>query len=65
MKTFNLINQTRMNPKMYIKELQKLTSSFKGKTYRVPGSNVNVVTQEGRYAVDDAIRFLKVINYIY
>lgn len=60
MKTFNLINQTRINPKMYIKELQNLTKTFKGKTYRIPGTNVNIVTQEGRAAVDDAIKFLKV-----
>ena len=60
MKTYNLINQTRMNPQMFVKELEVLTTTFKGKTYRIPGTNINIVTQEGRYAVDDAIKFLKV-----
>ena len=64
MKTFELINQTRMNPQMYVKELSHLATTFKGKTYQIPGTNVNIVTQEGRKAVDDAVKFLKVINFI-
>lgn len=59
-KTYDLINQTRANPQMFVKELQALTATFKGKTYRLPGTNINIVTQEGRFAVDDAIKFLKV-----
>lgn len=62
MKTFNLINQTRMNPQMFVRELEALTATFKGKTYRIPGTNINIVTQEGRFAVDDAIKFLKVLS---
>jgi predicted HAD superfamily phosphohydrolase len=60
MKTFNLINQTRMNPQTFVKELSHLATTFKGNTYQLPGTNINIVTQEGRAAVDDAVKFLKV-----
>ena len=58
--TFKMINQLRNTPSSFIKELEKLALTFNGKTYRLPGSKVNIVTAEGRYAVDDAIKFLKV-----
>lgn len=64
MKTFHLINQTRMNPQTFVKELSHLATIFKGKTYQIPGTHVNIVTQEGRSAVDDAVKFLKV-NSLY
>ena len=58
--TFKMINQLRNTPSSFIKDLEKLALAFNGKTYRLPGSKVNIVTAEGRYAVDDAIKYLKV-----
>ena len=59
--TFFLINQLRAEPHKFIAPLEKLTKCFKGKTYKIPGTKLNIVTAEGVGAVSDAIIFLKVI----
>ena len=58
--TFFLINKIRENPQSFIPELEKLTKFFKGKTYKIPGTKINIVTAEGVSAVSEAIQFLKV-----
>lgn len=59
--TFFLINQLRAEPHKFIAPLEKLTKCFKGKTYKIPGTKLNIVTAEGVGAVSDAIAFLKVL----
>jgi hypothetical protein len=62
--TFFLINQLRMDPHSFISPLEKLTKCFKGKTYKIPGTKINIVTAEGVSAVSEAIQFLKVPGVI-
>ena len=59
--TFFLINKLRSNPQSFIPALENLTKCFKGKTYKIPGTKINIVTAEGVAAVSEAIQFLKVI----
>jgi hypothetical protein len=59
--TFLLINEIRANPQMIVSELEELATYFKGKTYKVPGTKVNIVTAEGVAAVNEAIQFIKVL----
>ena len=58
--TFGLINLIRTNPSYLIPDLERLAKSFQGKSYRMPGTDLKIVTVEGRAAVDEAIAFLKV-----
>lgn len=58
--TFGLINLIRSNPLYLIPDLERLANSFQGNSYRVPGTDLKIVTVEGRAAVDEAIAFLKV-----
>lgn len=59
--TFFLVNKIRSEPQSFIPALEKLTKCFKGKTYKIPGTKINIVTAEGVSAVSEAIQFLKVI----
>ena len=59
--TFLMINDIRANPQLLIPELEKLSTYFKGKTYKIPGTKINIVTAEGVAAVNEAIQFLKVL----
>ena len=36
-----------------------MIKSFKGKYYKVPGTNINIITVEGVKAVEEAIEYLK------
>ena len=53
------INRVRENPQEIIGELQECLKNFKGKYYKIPGTNVNIVTHEGADAVIDALNELK------
>lgn len=52
------INFARTRPQEYAALLEQLRAGFKGKTFTLPG-NLEVATQEGTAALDDAIGFLK------
>lgn len=60
--TFFLVNKLRLEPQSFISPLEKLTQCFKGKTYKIPGTKINIVTAEGVSAVAEAIQFLKVYS---
>ena len=53
----NEINQARANPQLYAGYLEKLKPRFKGKQYTT--ETLDVETQEGWNAVEDAISFLR------
>jgi uncharacterized protein YkwD len=53
----NEINQARANPQLYAGYLEKLKPRFKGKQYTT--ETLEVETQEGWIAVEDAISFLR------
>jgi uncharacterized protein YkwD len=53
------INLARTRPQEYAAYLEQLRPGFKGKTFMLPG-NLEVTTQEGAAALDEAIGFLKV-----
>jgi len=52
------LNLARTQPRQYAEFLRELRGRFQGKGYRLPGSNVLVITAEGVPAVDEAIGFL-------
>lgn len=52
------INQARANPQLYAGYLEKLKPRFKGKQYTT--ETLDVETQEGWSAVEDAISFMRV-----
>ena len=53
----NEINQARVNPQVYAGYLEKLKPRFKGKQYTT--ETLEVETQEGWAAVEDAINFMR------
>lgn len=53
----NEINQARANPQVYAGYLEKLKPRFKGKQYTT--ETLDVQTQEGWAAVEDAINFMR------
>jgi len=53
----NEINQARANPQVYASYLEKLRPLFKGKEFK--NETLEVTTQEGWSAVEDAIAFLR------
>ena len=52
------INQIRENPSCIIPELKEFAKNFKGKYYKIPNTNINIVTNEGVSAVLEAIDYL-------
>ena len=54
----NKINEFRTNPRGYAKKINEYVSYFKGKTLRMPGSNVGIRTEEGAAAYIEAVDFL-------
>jgi len=54
------LNKARTNPAAYADVLERERRPyFDGKNLKLPGSNVILVTEEGQFAVDDAINFLR------
>jgi uncharacterized protein YkwD len=53
------LNVARTQPDAYIRYLEHYRSLFKDKTYRQPGTNFLIRTEEGPAAVDEAIAFLR------
>jgi uncharacterized protein YkwD len=56
------INRIRANPTVVVPELTEYVKHFKGKYYKIPETNINVVTNEGAEAVIDAIEWLKTLS---
>lgn len=54
-----VINSLRKYPQVLIPELEGMISCFKNKYFKVPGTNINIITHEGADAVREAIDFLK------
>lgn len=59
---FNYINDIRINPKIMITELKERLQNFSNKIYKDPNSNINLITNEGPKAVQDAVLFLDGVN---
>jgi uncharacterized protein YkwD len=53
------LNVARTQPDAYIRYLEHYRSLFKDKTYRQPGTNLHIRTEEGTAAIDEAIAFLR------
>lgn len=53
-----IMNSVRRNPKSLIPELNDFKANFVGKYYKIPETNISIVTHEGAAAVIDAIHFL-------
>jgi uncharacterized protein YkwD len=56
---FYLLNRIRADPTFFVPVLQSHLKTFKGKQYKLPGTNINVVTEEGPVAVEEAIAQLE------
>lgn len=54
----HLINEIRKDPSFYVPVLEAHLKNFKGNQYKVPGTHVNVITEEGPAAVKEAIEAL-------
>ena len=54
----SVLNFARTNPAAYAQTLREFRGYFRAKLYRLPGSNIDNVTEEGAAAVDEAIAFL-------
>ncbi len=52
------LNRARTNPKKYARKLKVLLKYYKGKRFKRPGE-ITILTQEGKSAVKEAIRFLE------
>ena len=55
----DLLNQIRANPQMLVSNFTSMLSNFEGKVLKRPGHSVNLMTNEGATAVQEAIDFLK------
>jgi hypothetical protein len=55
-------NAIRTNPKSYIPILEKYISYFKGDTIYKPGHTTGIMTDEGKSAYQEAIKFLKTVK---
>ena len=58
----NLINQVRVDPQSMIPDLKEMLKNFRAKYYKIPGTNVNIATDEGEDAVNEAIEELKKVK---
>jgi uncharacterized protein YkwD len=56
---FEIINNLRQDPQYLIKDLELMLNNFKGVYYKIPNTNINIITAEGAEAVKEAIAFLK------
>ena len=56
---FDIINNLRQNPLYLMKDLELMVNNFKGNYYKIPNTNINIITSEGAEAVKEAISFLK------
>jgi len=55
----NLINAIRADPKSIVPDLQAMLPHFNGKYFKVPGTKINIVTDEGKDAVIETIEQLQ------
>lgn len=56
---FDLINFVRKNPQSIIPELEGMLKCFKNRYFKIPGTNINIITHEGDSAVKEAISYLE------
>lgn len=54
-KIFDLINQLRESPSDFVAQLEEMLPRFTRNYYKVPGTNINIITSEGAKAVEEAI----------
>lgn len=59
---FDLINFVRKNPQSVIPELEGMLKCFKNKYFKIPSTNINIITHEGDAAVKEAIQYLEKIK---
>jgi len=45
------MNEIRTNPKSFIPDLVAMLKNFKGVYYKLPGTHINIITNEGDKAV--------------
>jgi len=56
---FDMMNKVRANPRILIEDLRKMLEFFQGNTFKDPVSRINIITNEGPAAVQEAIAFLQ------
>ncbi len=56
---FELINKLRQNPQLLNQDLEDMLGHFKNKYYKIPNTNINIITVEGDVAVKEALKHLK------
>ena len=56
---FEMMNKVRAQPRILIEDLRKMLEFFQGNTYKDPVSRINIITNEGPQAVQEAIAFLQ------
>jgi len=54
-----MMNKVRNQPRILIEDLRKMLEFFQGNTYKDPVSRINIITNEGPQAVQEAIAFLQ------
>ena len=54
-----LINKVRTDREFFIPSLEAHLKCFKGNSYKIPGTHINVITEEGPQAVVEAINYLR------
>lgn len=54
----DLLNKVRKDPQSILPKLKAMLPCFKDNYYKIPGTNMNIITNEGPAAVEDAIDFL-------
>ena len=52
---FDMMNKVRANPRILIEDLRKMLEFFQGNTFKDPVSRINIITNEGPAAVQEAI----------
>ena len=53
-----IINEVRQNPSILNSYLEQMIPRFTRNYYKVPGTNINIITSEGAKAVEEALLFL-------
>jgi len=56
---FEMMNKVRAQPRILIEDLRTMLQFFQGNTYKDPVSRINIITNEGPLAVQEAIAFLQ------
>lgn len=57
-RVFDYVNELRKDPTCLNSKLEAMKKNFSKNYYKIPGTNINVITSEGVKAVEEAIEFL-------